>query len=66
MFERFKFTALKEGEEFRDGEWSFVADGSSGFGVPTIQLLFTHDLTTIWVHAALVYQEGDEDPDENE
>jgi hypothetical protein len=66
LFERMKMTALKEGEEIRDGKWSFIAEGSPKLNVPTIQVLFTHTQTTLTIFNALVLSAADEDPDEDE
>ena len=59
-------TALKEGEELKDGVWSFTAEGAPKLGVPTLQALFTHDEKTLTIINALVWRPGDEDPDEDE
>jgi hypothetical protein len=66
LLERIKFTALKEGREIEDGHWSFVAEGAPKLNVPTIQVLFTHDQTSLTIHNALFWGLGDDDPDEGE
>lgn len=66
LLERLKMTALREGYEVTDGWWTFLAEGAPKLGVPSIQVLFTHDQTSLTITAAMVWQPGDLDPDEIE
>jgi hypothetical protein len=62
---RIKMTALREGTECRNGYWTILANGAPMFGVPTVTLIFTHDFTTLYIKAALFWQDGDHDPDDD-
>ena len=62
---RMAFTALREGEEIADGVWSYIAEGAPKLSIPTIQVLFRHDMTTIWIAHALLWRPGEDDPDED-
>ena len=64
LFARMKMTALKEGTELHNGFWSYVAEGSVKLGIPTLQVTFTHDLHTLFIRHAMVWQPGDEDEDD--
>lgn len=66
MLERMKMTALVEGQEVREGHWTLVAQGAPKLGVPTLQACFTHDHTTLTIYAALVWQLGEAELDDDE
>lgn len=65
LFARMKMTALKEGTEIQPDIWSYVAEGSVKLGIPTLQVIFTHDLHTLYIKHAMVWQPGDEDGDDD-
>jgi hypothetical protein len=60
-----RMTALREGEQLTDDVWSFTAAGAPRLNVPTIQVLFTHDLSSLTVFAALMSGPDDDDPDDD-
>jgi hypothetical protein len=59
-------TALREGNEIESGFWSFIAEGAPKLNVPTIQVLFKHDQTSLTIYNVLFWSPGDDDPDEDE